>query len=60
MGSLGFNNIVIIALIPLVFYGIVLWIFWKFYHALARIGEELSEIRTIMRDRLRQEGNPPV
>ena len=33
-------------------YGIFLWIVWKFYRALARIGEELSEINAVLRERL--------
>jgi flagellar biogenesis protein FliO len=60
MGSLSFNNIAIIALIPLVFYGIVLWILWKFYHAFARIGEELSEIKTILQERVTRPETPPA
>jgi flagellar biogenesis protein FliO len=39
-------------IIPLAFFGISLWILWKFYGALARIGEELSEIKTVLRLRL--------
>jgi hypothetical protein len=35
-----------------VIYGLVLWILWKFYCALARIGEELGEIKTVLRLRL--------
>lgn len=33
-------------------YGFGLWILWKFYRALARIGGELSEIKTVLRLRL--------
>ena len=33
-------------------YGIVLWIIWKFYGVLARIGEELGEIKTVLQQRL--------
>ena len=36
----------------LVIYGPVLWVLWKFYCALARIGEELGEIKTVLRLRL--------
>lgn len=57
---MGFNNIAIIALIPLVFYGIALWILWKFYHAFARIADELSEIKTLLRDRLDRTGGPAL
>jgi hypothetical protein len=39
-------------IIPLVFCGISLWVLWMFYQALARIGEELSEIKTVLRLRL--------
>jgi hypothetical protein len=39
-------------IIPLVFYGISLWVLWKFYVALARISEELSEINVVLRQRL--------
>jgi hypothetical protein len=39
-------------LIALAVYGVILWITWKFYLALARIGEELSEIKTVLRLRL--------
>jgi hypothetical protein len=33
-------------------YGIVLWIIWKFYGVLARIGEELGAIKTVLQQRL--------
>jgi flagellar biogenesis protein FliO len=33
-------------------YGIVLWILWKFYGALARIGDELDAIKTVLQQRL--------
>jgi hypothetical protein len=46
----GFAELFLI--LPLAFYGISLWILWKFYGALARIGEELSEIKTVLRLRL--------
>jgi hypothetical protein len=40
------------ALLAIAVYGIVLWILWKFYRALARIGEELGEIKTVLKQRL--------
>ena len=39
-------------------YGVVLWITWKFYRALARIGEELGEIKTVLRLRLPPPASP--
>jgi flagellar biogenesis protein FliO len=43
----------LVAIIPfLLIYGILLWALVKFYRALARIGEELSEIKTVLRLRL--------
>jgi hypothetical protein len=42
----------LILLVPLAFYGISLWILWKFYGALARIGGELDEIKTVLQQRL--------
>jgi hypothetical protein len=39
-------------LLALMSYSVFLWIIWKFYHALARIGEELSEIKTVLLLRL--------
>jgi hypothetical protein len=32
--------------------GVSLWIVWKVYSALARIGEELSAIKTVLQQRL--------
>ena len=42
----------VIMLVPLAIYATGLWILWKFYCALTRIGEELSEIKTVLRLRL--------
>jgi hypothetical protein len=43
----------LVAIIPfLLIYGVFLWALVKFYRALARIGEELSEIKTVLRLRL--------
>lgn len=39
-------------LLGLAVYGILLWLAWKFYRALARIGEEPGEIKTVQRLRL--------
>jgi hypothetical protein len=39
-------------LLAVMSYSVFLWIIWKFYQALARIGEELSEIKTVLRLRL--------
>ena len=44
--------------IALVIYGPVLWITWKFYQALARVGEELGEIKTVLRQRLPPPASP--
>lgn len=44
-------------LLALAVYGVVLWIAWKFYCAFARIGEELSEIKTVLRQR--EVASPP-
>jgi hypothetical protein len=42
----------LLLLLPLAFYGVGLWTLWKFYGALVRIGEELGEIKTVLRLRL--------
>ena len=39
-------------------YIIGVWILWKFYRALARVGEELGEIKTILRLRLPPPARP--
>ena len=52
MGNL-FSFLFIIGL-----YGIGVWITVKFYLALARIGEELSEIKTVLRLRLPPPSSP--
>jgi len=39
-------------LLVILVYGIGIWITWKFYRALASIGEELSGIRELLRERL--------
>ena len=41
-----------IMLVPLAIYATGLWILWKFYCVFARIGEELSEINMVLRQRL--------
>jgi hypothetical protein len=33
-------------------YGGALWVVWKFCGALARIGEELNELKAVVQDRL--------
>ena len=48
--NIGFT--VLGMLFALAVYGIVLWILWKFYQAIARIGEELGEIKTILQQRV--------
>jgi hypothetical protein len=55
MQSVSFLFVIFIAL---VIYGPVLWITWKFYRALARIGEELSEINMVLRQRLPPPSEP--
>jgi hypothetical protein len=46
-------------LVGLVVYGFILWVVWKFYIALSRIGDELSEIRTVLQQRLPPAEWPP-
>jgi flagellar biogenesis protein FliO len=48
--NIGFT--VLGMLCALAVYGIVLWVLWKFYQAIARIGEELGEIKTILQQRV--------
>jgi hypothetical protein len=50
MRTVGFPELLL--LLPLAFYGLTLWILWKFYGVLARIGEELGEIKTVLQQRL--------
>ncbi|MBZ5727026.1 MAG: hypothetical protein LAP87_18765 [Acidobacteriia bacterium] len=38
---------------------IVIFVIWKFYEALARIGRELSDMKTILRDGLSQISSKP-
>ena len=59
MGSLGVSEAVVL-LIPIALYGVALWILWKFYHAFAKIGDELSESKTLLQDRLGGTERPPV
>jgi len=40
----------LVAAVYLIFYGIGIYVAWKFYRALARIGEELSSIKATIRD----------
>jgi hypothetical protein len=42
-----------LSLLPLALF---IWVVWMFYEALARIGEELAEIKTILSNRGNQEG----
>jgi hypothetical protein len=42
----------LLLLLPLAFYCACLWILWKFYGVLARIGEELGEIKAVLQQRL--------
>ena len=51
MQTIGFPAVLALFL-AIVVYGIVLWILWKFYQAIARIGEELGEIKTILQQRV--------
>ena len=37
-------------ILALVWIGLGVYVAWKFYRALARIGEELAEIKTLLRD----------
>ena len=39
-------------------YGGAVWVIWKFYGALARIGEELKELKAVLQDRLPPPGGP--
>jgi hypothetical protein len=50
MQTIGFPELAVF--LGIAVYGIVLWILWKFYQAIARIGEELGEIKTILQQRL--------
>ena len=49
MQTIGFPELVVF--LGFAVYGIVLWILWKFYQAIARIGEELGGIKTILQQR---------
>jgi hypothetical protein len=42
-----------------VYIGVGIWVLWKFYRALARIGEELAEIKTALRPLLPGTEPPP-
>ena len=42
----------------LLLYAAGAWVVWKFYTAIARIGEELSEIKTVLRLRLPPPASP--
>jgi len=55
MQTVSFLAIVFLAL---VIYGPVLWITWRFYRAIARIGEELGEIKTVLQQRLPPASSP--
>jgi hypothetical protein len=46
--------------LALAVYSVILWITWKFYGALARIGEELGEIKTVLRLRLPPLASPAI
>ncbi len=35
--------------LAIIFYGFMLWVIYKFYRAMARIGDELSQIKEILR-----------
>ena len=39
-------------------YGVSAWVIWKFYGALARIGEELKELKAVLQGRLPPPGGP--
>jgi hypothetical protein len=51
MQTIGFPAVLAL-FFAIAVYGIVLWILWKFYQAIARIGEELGEIKTILQQRV--------
>ncbi len=39
-------------MVPVLLYWLAIgWILWKFYRVLARIGDELADIKAILRDR---------
>jgi len=46
---------IFMAIFGMAFNVVLAFIFWKFYEALARLGNELAEIKVLLRDRL----NPP-
>jgi hypothetical protein len=48
----------LIPLVMLMVWGFGFWILWKFYRALEVIGEELGEIKTILRLRLQPPERP--
>jgi hypothetical protein len=48
----GFAEFAVPMLFAIATYGVVLWILWKFYGVLARIGEELGAIKTVLQQRL--------
>ncbi len=37
--------------VPVLYWVVLGWVLWKFYHAIDRIGGELTEIKAILRDR---------
>ena len=45
-------------MIGVIFYGVAVFVLVMFYRALARIGEELSEIKEVLRERLPPPGGP--
>jgi len=40
-----------VAPLVVIYYSFVLWVVYKFYKALARVGDELSEIKQALQDR---------
>jgi hypothetical protein len=47
-------------IIVVAMYSIGLWMTWKFYRALASIGEEIAELKELLRQRLPRPERPPA
>jgi len=50
-GVVGFGGLIPVILIPLVSYGVMAWILYKFYGALMKIRDELRDINDALRER---------
>lgn len=46
LGGLGFPEVFVILLVPAAY----MFILWKFYQAISRIGKELAEIKQVLRE----------